>query len=540
MGSSMGDRAQREHQGTEPSERFKITSLRKVGRPRRELVDTTPFSAAHANTGPREAWILRAARSAHPDPGVHKGSTFQALLALHGRSVSQASISRWESGEMQMPSWVPGLYERALGHAIGTLQAPINGLRRSLTRANPRPQPLLEYSRDSVSPSQLVEKLLTSEHDGHDWFQFAAIASRDPSFHLSDDRWTVLVGRLLDEMCRSVGLAYTLRVEALAALAADDDVLAHVVRAIGVVVMDPASQGIADAISLLDFVPGDRGTNLTIKLLHHDRVEVRQAATALAATRLARGDVSRLAMPAMDRAVAHVVAQTTYADPTLIDLVNRLPRRTPQVDALIANLRAQHSVLQVQSTGELVREDLAHIVTRKLAHEAAQHSGSGDPLGTLPQRLLREALFNAYLDRRHQSSMLLTMTHWRTALAKAVVRELVEDVDPMMRGCLVRLETYLATPEVVPDLASAAAGFTDARGDCVVAIAHSGIRIPETVPVEKWLVTSTDSAERSQLLYAMGMTRHPALARIADDPRDRMQAYARWWRARGGAVFDTV
>jgi hypothetical protein len=519
---------------------MRVTSLRKVGRPRRELVDTTPFTAAHANTGPREAWILRAARSAHPDPGVHKGSTFQALLALHGRSVSQASISRWESGEMQMPTWVPGLYERALGHSIGTLQAPINGLRRSLTRATPRPQPLLEYTRDSISPGELVERLLSDEHDGHNWFQFAAIASRDPSFSATEDRWSVFIGRMLDEVCRSVGLAYTLRKEALAALAANDDVLAHVVRAIGVLVMDPASQGISDAISLLDFVPGDRGTNLTIKLMHHDRVEVRQSGTALAAIRLARGDVSRAAMPAMDRAVAHVVAQTTQADPGLIDLVNRLPRRTPQVDALIANLRAQHSVVQVQSTGELVREDLAHIVARKLAHEAAQQSGSSEPLGTLPQRLLREALFNAYLERRHQSSMLLTMTYWRAALAKALVRELVEDVEPMMRGCLVRLETYLATPDIVPDLASAAESFADVRSDCVVAIAHSGMPIPAHLPMERWLAASSDPAERSQLMYAMGMTRHPGVARIADDPRDRMQSYARWWRARSGAIFDTV
>jgi hypothetical protein len=513
-------------------------NLRRVGRPRRELIDTTPLTAAYGSVGPREAWVLRTARNAHPDVGFHKGSTFQTLLALHGRSVSQASISRWESGEMQMPPWVAGLYERTLGHRMGTLQAPINGLRRSLTRTALRLQPLLETPRDSIGAEELVERLNHRIHDGHDWFLFAAFASRGVALEPEDGDWGRLVQRLLDEMCRSVGLAYTLRMEALAALATIDHALPHVVRAIGALVMDPSSQAVTDAISLLDYVPGDRGTNLTIKLMHHDRIEIRRSAAALAAVRLARGEVSRGEMPAMERAVAHVVTQTTQADPTLIDLVNRLPRRTPQVDALITNLRATQNVHQAQSTGELVRDDVAHLVTRRLAHETASDSSSNEPLSTMGLRLLREALFNSYLARRHQSALMLTAPDWRDALARAVVRALVDDHEPIVRGCLARLLTYIATPEVVADLAQAALDFVDVRGECVVAMAHGALELPADLPIESWLSSSADAAQRSQYMYAMGMTGHPGVERLAGDSASPMQGYARWWRARGPAVRD--
>jgi hypothetical protein len=496
------------------------------------------LTAAYGAVGPREAWVLRTARNAHPDAGFHKGSTFQTLLALHGRSVSQASISRWESGEMQMPPWVAGLYERTLGHRMGTLQAPINGLRRSLTRTTLRLQPLLEMPRDSIGAEELIERLGQPFHDGHDWFLFAALASRDAALEPGDTGWGRLVERLLDETCRSVGLAFTLRMEALAALATTDHGLPHVVRAIGGIVMNPSSQGVSDAISLLDYVPGDRGTSLTIKLMHHDRVEIRKSATALAAVRLARGDVSRGEMPAMERAVAHVVTQTTQADPSLIDLVNRLPRRTPQVDALITSLRATQNVHQAQLTGELVREDVAHLVTRRLAHEAASGSGSNEPLSTMGLRLLREALFNAYLQRRHQSSLMLTAPDWRDALARAVVRELVDDHEPMLRGCLARLLAYSATPGIVDDLTQAALDLVDVRGECVVALAHGDLELPADLPIESWLSSSSDVSQRIQYMYAMGMTGHPAVGRIAADPASPLQGYARWWRDHGTAVRD--
>jgi hypothetical protein len=514
-------------------------NLRRVGRPRRELIDTTPLTAAYGAVEAREAWVLRAARSAHPDIGVHKGSTFQVLLALHGRTVSQASISRWESGEMQMPPWVAGLYERALGHQMGTLQAPINGLRRSLTKTAIRPQPLLEVPHDSIGPGELMGRLMGRDHDGHDWFLFAALASRNVSFGLEDEDWAAIVRLLLDEMCRSVDLAFVLRIEALAILAGTDHVLPHVVRAIGVLVMDPTSQAVVDAISLLDFVPGDRGTNLTIKLMHHDRVEVRRAAISLATVRLARGDVSRATMPAMERAVAHVATHTRQADPSLVDLVHRLPRRTPQVDALVTSLRATQNVHLANSTGELVRDDVAHLVTRRLAHETASDSGSNEPLAAMGIRLLREALFNSFLERRHQSSMLLTAPHWRGSLARALVGELLNQTEPVVRGCLARLLTYVATPDVVAELAQAAVDLVEVRGECLVAIAHSGAELPADLPVERWLSSGADPHERLQCLYAMGMSGHPGIDRIAADPSHDLAAFARWWRARGGSVRDT-
>ncbi len=518
------------------SEAERAPVLRGVGRPRRELVDTTPLTSAYGGVGPREAWLLRAARSRHPDPDVNKGATFRSLLERHGHRVSQASISRWESGDMQVPTWAPALYERALDLRVGSIQAPINGLRRSLTRHTGRPRPLLEVPQAEVQGKGLIQNLLRSDHTGHDWFVLAALTARGGGPLLPEDMWTLLVRRLTNEMCRSVGLAFTLRIEALATLISVPHVLPHVVRSIGDLVMDPESQALADAISLLEYVPGDRGTDLAIKLMHHERPGVQQAAAGLASIRIARGDVAPTRMGAMESAVTHVVSNSAVIDPMVVDLVNRLPRRSAKLESLMAAARATQSVQQVNLTGELVREDVAHLVTRTITHAAAEASRSGEPLTFMAQRLLRESLFNTYLDRRHQSSLLLMYCPWRDALADALADDLLTGADQTVQNAEIRVLTYVATPHTVPELARVACDLPELRGSALTAIAHTGSPIPANLPVRTWFEEDCDPQRREQLMYAMGMTRWPELEAIASSRGSQLNRYARWWLTKGAAV----
>lgn len=195
-----------------------MTTVPRVARPTQTLVDRTPLDGAAVDPQVRLGWMLRTAR-------VHAGvsmAEMSARLEEYGVATSLAMVSVVERTGLRDRQIIDG-YEHALGLPMGWLRAPIDVLchmwHGSAADRNPHPV----WLRDRGRFDQLHERVDGDAPTGGDWFHFARfVAPTDSGWALPSRLLRPLMDRLVHEVVRSVGPAYSTRYCALSHFQAGD------------------------------------------------------------------------------------------------------------------------------------------------------------------------------------------------------------------------------------------------------------------------------------------------------------------------------
>ena len=125
--------------------------------------------------------------------------------------------------------------------------------------------------------------------DGSAWLALTNYLALHQNVYLRPDTWIDLSNRLIGEMIRSTGAAFTRRFEALRTLICHPGAQPHVVYSIGAFVTDPDAQIVIYPLTLLQEVTNPKAQELVLRLLGTSTGMLQQGAAWVAAAKLARG-----------------------------------------------------------------------------------------------------------------------------------------------------------------------------------------------------------------------------------------------------------
>ena len=141
-----------------------------------------------------------------------------AALSDIGLQADRSAVSRWESGKMQPRFSVLTAYERVLDLPPGQLSSVVNALRRAYAPEGQRSwAPVLDPQSDAfhLRLDYLLDVLMSDKAIGPDWTEFGYYVCAPDMLYLHGSVWRELTTRLVDQMTRSVGLAYLQRFETI-------------------------------------------------------------------------------------------------------------------------------------------------------------------------------------------------------------------------------------------------------------------------------------------------------------------------------------
>lgn len=510
------------------------SSPRKRGRPYRPPVDPTPYAAVTGGADARIAWLLGTTRLHAAEGRFANRRDFVPALAGAGISCDESRISRWESGSTHVPLSVIAGYEQVLELPQNRLTAVAQHL---------SPAPAIGNSRKELTPEshrrldELVDLTLDGAPSGSDWLDLADILAEHPTVYMRADIWRDLTARLLAELCRSLGVGYVTRLVTLRTLLTHPVVQHHVVRAIGQFVMDPCSVRVADAVALLQHVPGAKGTPIVMRLLGSDSEPIRRGAARAAAAMLARDDFAPEHLPELETTLPWLLSldeQATHA----AEVVRQLPPAS-QERVRAAVRRPHHGLELVLKHAETVPPETARSLGTSLATEAQVHAGgpsAGEP-DHLLQRLVREALFHAHPERRSQAATLLMASGFREGISRACGHLLGSD-GGATGVPVARLLKYCFATRELPIVFGAAVGGVRGPTDGVrVHALHALGHLPQRLSVQqaRLLAAGIGDAERrivDATLYALGMHGRSDVVG-QDSPAPRVRELHRWWSGAG-------
>lgn len=218
------------------------TSVR--GRPRDFPRDRTPLRGKAVNALMRIAWLVRINRIAGPHTSTH---AFTEALAEHGCRKGATAISRYETGHTPIPAEVVVAYERALDLPPGRLLGVCLGVHRMFGPVLATDRLRLHESRaDRALLLRAVERQIADGTvTGMDWLALTEAMCHPHGVVLPPSvrrAWTAL---LVSQTMRSVGPAYTTRMQALSRLVTDPQTRPTAFEQIERAVDRPGAQGVS-------------------------------------------------------------------------------------------------------------------------------------------------------------------------------------------------------------------------------------------------------------------------------------------------------
>jgi hypothetical protein len=504
-------------------------------RPRRAAAAREARPAtARASAGARLGWLLQGWRRRCLPESTARG--FAPMLGVRGVPADASRVSRWESGQLAVPFVVLDGYERTLGLPAGTL----TGIGAAMRRTCPPPAAAVRRALEPLDHLEgALETVAFGSPVGTDWLALARlVAQRADDVALPWTMWRTATTRLVGGLGRSVGHAYVTRFEAATLLTEHPRARHALVLGIGEHVTDPDCPLALDAVSVLQHVPGPQAGDLVVKLVGHEKPQVRRAAVWAATGKAARGDLDDLQLrrlvPAARRLVAADLEEHGHLQSITTDLVRLLP------SDVIGRLAAEHPRL-VEATAP------AGVDLSSLLGDLVTSCGEPATADPVMESLVDEALFAGTDELRHHASLVLMCSPAREAVAArcaaAAERVLVAEVPgPVVHRLLERLSTllgYVATEQQRPVLESLVAG--GGRVARVAALVGLGRLERSDRPGElALLIRGRDEAVALAAVHCAGMTGHPDLvpaAAVAALQQERRRAAA-WWLRTGPALRD--
>lgn len=500
-------------------------------------VDNTPLDARTIDVEARVGFLLRHGREFAGDRSVSTGSAMVAALARLGVRSSNADVSNWEKGVTPAPAVVIEAYEQITGAAPGLLRGIVDTLRRCYRGGRLPPRRGDRHRLDLAEVTERCEVVLRGNPRGIDWLHFADLLNEEhvvlPAFLVDEP-----TARLVSEMSRSVAVAYLTRYEALASML-DSPYGARAQTFVQDAVLDRRTQVLLDPICVLGETPvPDRVVWLT-GLLADPRPTVVLGAAYAIDTAIETG---RLPEQTLDTVTARVLeAYLTVDDEpirdALVAVIRSLPAaRTAQlVDRL--DRRAQTQLRAVDGPVDTTHRDALLAVAAHAQRRVAETIGA-DREQPMLTRLLYEALFEPRSTRRFHAVSVLQAVPYVRQVVDVVARLAHAARDGEVRTAAAQAVLnlgHLRSPDTVQRLVRSDDDRLRRAG--LVASAHCQI------PLDGELLApliEVDNPLRSTATYAAGMTGHPLIARLAEDPTadPAVRVAAQWWRSAGTAVLD--
>lgn len=502
------------------------------------LDDATPLDGDRVDAAVRAAWLLRTARLAGPDR-LSQAAVGTALreqgVRTHARLMSEV-----ENGKVRHGRIVDG-YERALGLPEGHLRAPIDVLYRSSPGAPADRDPATRG--DAGTPlsvqavSDLGDRLRSPARRGGDWLAWSrALGEPDargfPSWLMRD--W---LRQLVDELGRSVGSAYTTRLQSVAQLRTGP-YASLVLEAAREAVATPHAQVVLDVVTAVADFSDDRVLEWAVDLLADPRPMALRAAGALLrqapAAAACPPERWEVVVDAMASAVGRAAREPQEAGrlAPLLELLRDLPPSVRQRVLALAPTTGPVPAPEVTALGAPVLSNPRWRVVTTLAERA----GEDTPDRSVLARLLFELLWDPRQVRHLPAALVLRASPLAGPVRTAVLDWLVREARPSERGTCWRL-AQLGPPLPDADLTGLFAMGPDGVACGAVMLAHAGQRVGSDVLDD--LLEHPEHRRRA--LYVAGLTEDPWLDKVATDlgQPEAVRGAARWWQERRGLIDDT-
>lgn len=501
------------------------------GAPLKVLEDRTSLSGDRVDVAARIAWLLRTSRLVAPATRSLPQYAMVDRLARVGLTVSRNWVHRLEAGELRSGVGAEG-YERVLGLEPGRLRAAIDIACRS-TPESPVDSDPGELLDDVMELSEATDAVLGDRPTGWQWFTWARQFSRDEVRGLRVPVARRLIGRLSDELGRSVDVAYDARYEALAALRGGP-YGQLVIETVRETIDDEHVQVVMDLVSVVTEVSDPDAFELCVGLVCDDRSHVVQAAVhglenLLSAPTEHEHDWRRLGAVAV-RAFNDADPDSDQAH-ALAHLLRLLASR---------RVRLERPARPLPPTASLDRPGRASTAEQwgrclQLADEICDAVGLGHE--PMLARLLFDLLISWSSNRAFPSSRILAALPFAPVVVDHVVAFVEDEPDPLLRGRMLGRVAMVAGVDA-PDGVERWLHDPELRPAGLVLLAHGGVQ----PPAEQLRAMLADRASWRRALYAAGMTGHPVLQDVRTDGAvsAEVRGAAAWWSARGGRVVDPV
>lgn len=521
-------------------------TTRRPGRVQQIAHDDTPLNSSKPDIDARIGWLLAMSRLHHPNAELGDGRRFVAALADVGFPASRSLLSRWESGEIPISYEGMSAYEAALGleagrisSLTGYIRATLNGVRTRVVR------PKLDPS--SREFAERFDELLDRAEDGdalaRDWQELGWHLSVAPMVHLRAGTWEALTHRLVNELPRSVKVAYRQYSTAAMNMASVVRAQGFMVDAIKAHVADPDAQVITNPMGLLDRLPTRDAARFLLDMIANPPNEpLFSVAVWCATTKVAIGDFTPDERSELDMLVLRRWRQNpSKASEELAQLIANLPEGMRSTLVHAATKAGRRKLGYVVEHGE---EMVAH-KARTIAHDLAENARARVPQEPLYDedrmlgRLIREALFHRDSERRHLAALLIASSPFGEAVTDELLQILGDDGYPQwMRNRSATLVRYLSTD--VHRLRLLA--LIDHPEDDIAAPVAQGLGHMTPTPLADQALRNSLGKEWSlrerAKVYALGMTGSDGLQAImrSTDAPEWQKSAARWWSTQGPAI----
>jgi hypothetical protein len=506
------------------------------GRGRRPAlpVDDTDFDGASVDLSSRIAWLLRVSRLLGEDSDLRLLGNFAKRLGDVDVATDPPKVSQWETGATPVTVRVLTGYERALGLPDGHLRGIVDVLRHSiLSTATPAGQTPPMASEPQRNLDEVYDRTRAGIAQGGHWLQLADLMTGEYRALLPRALFEDLMFDLVKEMMRSVGTAYTARFEALCKLVADPQLSPTVLECVSVLIHEPGAQVIFDPISLMGEDTGPQNVRRLLGLLEHGTGAIRTGAT-----------LALLSMVAMRKFPG---SEASDLESTLVGLLGggvrdrelgrmlfeRLPARSAsRVERRVGVPGAEVQCLSSEPAADLPEQLL---VVERIGSDVIQTVALQEDVLLL--RLVRESLFSEMLERRHNSSLLLSASPYAALVATSVMDRLDQPASPPVRAALSQLLTYVVDDSHSSSLRSwLGSEGSSKRLTALRTLAHAG-PLPATIDLMPFLL---DEDTATAALYTAGMAGQHALETIGGNPECglRLRQAATWWINTGSALHD--
>lgn len=508
------------------------------GRPYRPPLDGSPWSSVSGGISARVAWLLGTSRTLHAGGAYANRQEFLPELVDRDIRVDNTKLSRWESGTGSISAEVVQAYEEILGLPAQQLRSTVS----LLTGASVAPTSAESPAAVERMLDGLVESVLSGENcSGERWILLTSQLAQHPAMFLRAALWRDLANRLISELSRSVGVAYTTRLVALRTLIAHPMAHNEVVAAIGQYVTDPCAVRVGDVIAALAHAPSASGRFLSLGLLASDHHAVRAgAARAVAAMKAANTWADGLD-EALTKSIVHLLDPSSTPGSALTpaygnaDVLRYLgPEALATVIEELGDDRHRQFVLDHAS---LTSPATASLIAASITATAQESVPSiGDAPDPMLERLVREALFHSHAERRHRALVVLMSSPYAAGIGGAAAGLLNAD-DPLVARRAAELLRFCITPaETQHVLDAPVERHPDVQATALSALGH----LPEFADslVEEVLEQSEPWAgerEPQPVVYVLGM--HGLTDRLAARALpSHVESAAAWWRRAGTRI----
>jgi hypothetical protein len=515
------------------------------GRPYQVPYDATPIGGPTVDVDSRVGWLLLMSRLHHPDPDLALGESFNAALRRVGLQADRSAVSRWESGKVTPRYSVLVAYEQALGLRGGQLTSVVNAQRRAFGGPGlPAWMPILDARSEGFHErlDSLFDTLLEGPATGPEWTSLAHHVASAGTMYVHGRVWEELSAKLINQLARSVGVAYLQRFEAMRLLLEHRTAHPWLLRATADYLDDPAVQVVNDPMGVLEISAAPESAQLVLDRFMTTRSHsVLGAAADAVAIKVEQDFYNPEQLGSIELALQARLARPDADTGLFEELIVAMPdpARSRLVKAT-SGLVGSEQVAQSASHGERFGSDTTRRVSEAIAAELRTRFPSSRLYDEdrMTPRLIREALFSSRVGRAHYASLALVGSPFRFELAGVLAAELERvGLEDAMTPRLARLLRYLSNPAQEDALLSWLPKAPPAIAcDFALTIGHllSDRPLRELLPQ---IIGDRSLLDRA-LIYALGMRQATALHELAADERRpaHVRAAAEWWKRHGGAV----